>query len=91
MIGEQKNFKRASGIYSIDLNLFVKDIFLLVKAHFNSIRIVLVAFLNIYLYFRLKCNERILHDEEIRSLRKEVRTSNDYRILIAKQEAEILV
>jgi hypothetical protein len=44
-----------------------------------------------YLYFRLKCNERILHDEEIRRLRKEVRTSNDYRILIAKQEAEILV
>ncbi|CAF4108019.1 unnamed protein product, partial [Adineta steineri] len=39
---------------------------------------------------KLKCNDRILHDEEIRMLRKQVDTSNNYRTLIAKQEAEIL-
>ena len=40
---------------------------------------------------RLKCNERILHDEELRTLRKQVQISEDYRIIIAKRDAEIRV
>ncbi|UJR13539.1 hypothetical protein I4U23_000553 [Adineta vaga] len=39
---------------------------------------------------KLKCNERILHEEELRTLRNQANTSQNYRILIAKQEAEIL-
>jgi len=39
---------------------------------------------------KLKGNERLLHEEEHRMLRKQVNISNDYRTLIAKQEAEIL-
>lgn len=46
----------------------------------------------IYVFiFRLKCNERIFHDEDVRLLRKQVDTTHDYRILIAKQEANIAV
>lgn len=39
---------------------------------------------------KLKCNERILHDEELRNLRKQVQINEDYRIIIAKRDAEIL-
>ena len=39
----------------------------------------------------MKCNERVLHDEELRTLRKQVDSSQNYRTVIAKQEAEIVV
>ncbi|CAF1623276.1 unnamed protein product [Adineta ricciae] len=38
---------------------------------------------------KLKCNERVLHDEELRTLRKQVDSGQGYRAVIAKQEAEI--
>ncbi len=47
-------------------------------------------FLIFIFYFRLKCNERIAQDEELRTLRKQVKINEDYRILIAKKD-EILV
>ena len=46
---------------------------------------------NLNLYFRLKYNERLLHDQELRTLRQQAKITDDYRIIIAKQEAEILV
>jgi hypothetical protein len=48
-------------------------------------------FLIFIFYFRLKCNERIAQDEELRTLRKQVKINEDYRILIAKKDEEILV
>lgn len=38
---------------------------------------------------KLKCSDRIRNDEEIRSLRKQVQISEEYRLLIAKQQEEI--
>ncbi len=49
------------------------------------------GFLIFIFIFRLKCNERLIHDEEFRMLRKKIHTNDDYRTLIAKQDAEILV
>ena len=43
------------------------------------------------LLFRLKCNERLLYDEEVRMLRQQATRNNEYRTLIAKHEAELTV
>ncbi|CAF4734143.1 unnamed protein product, partial [Rotaria sp. Silwood2] len=45
--------------------------------------------LTLLFIFRLKCNERVLHNEEIRVLRKQVKINDDYRKEIARQQAEI--
>ena len=41
--------------------------------------------------FRLKCNERALHEEEVRILRQQVRQGDDYRAIIAKKDAQFHV
>lgn len=41
--------------------------------------------------FRLKCKERLVSEEELRALRQQVKVNEDYRLLIAKKDAEIRV
>lgn len=41
--------------------------------------------------FRLKCNDRIVHEEELRTLRQRVHQGEDYRAIIAKKDVEIEV
>ena len=41
--------------------------------------------------FRLKCNERTTHEDEVRTLRRQVQMNQEYRLLIAKQQQEITV
>ena len=39
----------------------------------------------------MKCNERALHEEEVRILRQQVRQGDDYRAIIAKKDAQLHV